>query len=321
MDEKPRNVLIHIGYHKTASTWLQNTLFTSDNPVFEPLSDKDKGQSTLAEHFFSDEEGYYLSPFDDNEATIQAALNRILDERPALGTKYPVVSHERLTGNPHSGGFDGKKIAEMLKKIFPDGKVMVVIREQKSFILSDYFQYLHIGGTFGLKKYISPKYDGKLPFFSPHHVNYCNLVKAYHDLFGKDNVLVLPYELFRDDPSSFVSRIGEFIGSEVTLEEDLFKKRANKKSHQSVMYYLRCVNVFRRATSANNYSALSNRVTRNIAKLIIKVAGLLAPSFLDNAVTGKLKRQVAEIIGDRYVESNRELSKLIDIDLSEYGYH
>ena len=34
----------------------------------------------------------------------------------------------------------------------------------------------------------------------------------------------------------------------------------------------------------------------------------------------RVRRRVEAIIGDRYAASNRELSELIGIDLSRYGY-
>ena len=52
--------------------------------------------------------------------------------------KVPVISHERLSGYPHSGGHDSKEIAHRLAAVFPNAKVVIVIREQKSMILSNY---------------------------------------------------------------------------------------------------------------------------------------------------------------------------------------
>ena len=40
------DLLIHIGYHKTGTTWLQNELFIHENPVFEPFSLESRGHST-----------------------------------------------------------------------------------------------------------------------------------------------------------------------------------------------------------------------------------------------------------------------------------
>ena len=197
MDQSMENLLIHIGYHKTATTWLQQKLFITESEVFEPMSMLRKGHSSLAKHFFYDDEQYLLSPFEYNEARIQKEIESIKGSNDKLILKIPVISHERLSGNPHSSGFDAKKIASMLKSTFPKAKILIIVREQKSFILSNYFQYLSIGGTCNLNKYLNTKYDGKRPFFSPNHIKYLPLITEYYNLYGKNNVLVLPYEMFK----------------------------------------------------------------------------------------------------------------------------
>ena len=120
--------LIHIGFHKTGTTWLQNKLFFSGNEFFEPLSINTSGPSTLAEKLYQDNEGYLLSPFDLNEQVIKSELESIIKGKKRLGDKIPVLSHERLSGNPHVGGFDSKIIAKRIKNIFPEAKIFIVIR-------------------------------------------------------------------------------------------------------------------------------------------------------------------------------------------------
>lgn len=315
------NLFIHIGYHKTGTTWLQNMLFTSDNNVFEPMSKTRKGPSSLARHFIYDDEGYCLSPFDLNEASIEKEIENIKSSKIGLGEKIPVISHERLSGNPHCGGFDAKKIASMLKNTFPKAKILIVIREQKSFILSNYFQYLSIGGTHSLKKYLNAKYDGKRPLFSPSHIKYLPLINEYRNLFGMNNVLVLPYEMFKEDPLLFIEKLAIFLNRKIEVEKRLFNKKINTKSHEYAMYYMRALNVFRMSSSVNNYSSLSNKYTKKIANFLFVTAGTMFSKRLDVSLKNRLKKQVCSYVGDRYVESNKEISNLIEVDLSRYGYY
>lgn len=311
-------ILIHIGFNKTASSWLQQKIFTSDSEFFDPLSRKTRGQSTLAELFFSDGT-YMLSPFDDNEENINNEIDHILNSRPA-GKKVFVLSHERLSGNPNSGGFDAKKIALMLKKTFPNGKVLILIREQKSFLVSYYFQYLGIGGTLSIQKYLTRPYDGKIPFFSPNHINYYPLIKEYYDLFGKDNVLVIPYELFSSSPGLFLDRLGRLLGINLEIELEAFSERINKKENLYLMYHLRYLNVFRKSSSVNNYSFLKNKFSKIIVDSLIR-AGYLLPASWDEKIKEYLYTEIAEIVGNRYIDSNKKVSQIIDVDLSEYGYY
>lgn len=321
MNQEIDNLLIHIGYHKTGTTWLQDILFTTENNIFEPMSKTSKGHSSLANHFIYDDEHYCLSPFDINEERIKKEIEIIKKIKQKKEQKYFVISHERLSGNPHSGGFDAKKIAYMLKRTFPNAKIFIVIREQMSFILSNYFQYLSIGGTYSLNKYLNTKYDGKRPFFSPSHIKYFPLINEYYNLFGKNNVLVLPYEMFRHEPLLFIEKIGNFVKNKIDINEDLINKKLNTKSHEFTMYYMRFLNYFKKSSSINNYPSLSNKYTRKLANALFTTACTLFPTRLDIALKNRLKKQIINYVADRYVESNKELSKLLEVDLSPYGYY
>lgn len=315
------NLLIHIGYHKTASSWLQQQLFTAESTVFEPVSRKKRGNSTFADYFIYGGDNYLLSPFDDNEMAIQDELQAIISNNDNFKVKIPVISHERLSGNPHSSGFDAKKIALMLKNQFSEARILIMIREQKSFILSNYFQYLSIGGTHSLVKYMNTKYDGKRPFFSPRHVNYLPLITEYCKLFGNDNVLVLPYEMFKNNNTGFINRLGGFLNVELNVSDEKFRKVVNKKENHFLMYNLRALNLFRRCSSVNDYSSLCCKFTRTIASAIINIPGAILPGRLDTILKNRLKLKIAKQVGGRYIESNKSLSELIGIDLSEYGYY
>lgn len=321
MNHNIDNVLVHIGYHKTASSWLQQKLFSTESEIFESLSQGETGKSSLAKKFIYDDENYLLSPFDNNETEIVNELENITRSKKGFSSKIPVLSDERLSGNPHSGGFDAKKIAIMIKSIFPRARILIVIREQKSFIFSTYFQYLSVGGTNSLKKYLTTKYDGKRPHFSPNHINYLPLVKEYYESFGNENVLVLPYEMFRDQPSLFMSKLGNLLKVEISLDKNTFNEIVNKKRNKFLMYNLRALNAFRKSTSVNNYSMLSNRYTKKVANVIFSISGRVMPQRLDGLIKEKADRIIAKWVGSRYLKSNQEISKRIGIDLSKYGYY
>jgi hypothetical protein len=68
-------------------------------------------------------------------------------ERCERGGLIPMVSSERLSGNPHSGGYDSAVLAERLHQVFPGARVLVMIREQRSMILSSWAQYVRVGGA------------------------------------------------------------------------------------------------------------------------------------------------------------------------------
>ncbi|NQY09663.1 MAG: sulfotransferase domain-containing protein [Flavobacteriales bacterium] len=317
-----KEVLIHIGFHKTGTTWLQNEMFVAQNKTFCPLSTRDNKRSSLAWHFIFDEHQYLLNSFDLNETIIKRELDAILKKKEdQINNRIYVMSHERLCGYSQSGGFDSSIIAGRIKNIFPKGKILILLREQKSFIKSDYFQYLSVGGTHGFEKYLNLKYDGKRPGFSPNHINYYPIVSKYQELFGKENVLVLPYELFKKDKLDFIKRLSVFVGETIDVETANFNAIWNKKKSFFLNYRLRILNVFRISSSLNNNSFLAIKISIRLIRLIFSVLGRLIPKQFDRKIQENIEMKTKKWVDGRYDESNRAVAELIDLDLSQFGYY
>ena len=101
-----------------------------------------------------------------------------------------------------------KLACETLHSLFPGGKVLIVTRNFKGIILSSYSQYLRVGGRSKLTDLL------KLFSSKPYHqfINYNYLISLYIAYFGKENVIVLPYELLHDDQHEFLSVLEEKLG-------------------------------------------------------------------------------------------------------------
>jgi hypothetical protein len=93
--------LLHIGYHKTGSTFLQRCVFPE--PGFSLVARAKALRPTFVE---GDPFGF--------DARIARETFRSGIERAQREGLVPVLSAERLSGNPHSGGYDSKQIAERL---------------------------------------------------------------------------------------------------------------------------------------------------------------------------------------------------------------
>lgn len=312
--------LIHIGYHKTATTWMQNRLFIAANPVFEPLSEHNSGASSLAPYFVWDANGYLLSPFANRDDELQAAIDDMLSKRPALLEKIPVLSNERLSGNPDASGFDAKSIAERIQASFPGAKILIVVREQESFIYSNYFNYIHSGGSHGIKKYLSTGYEGPRPHFSPCHVEYHRLVGSYQELFGKRNVLVLPYELFRSSHTAFLSHLGAFVGCDLEVPDDAFAERINLRNQTAADYHMRFLGRFRRHTSINDFSPWATPLTMRAAGWLLRACRRIVPERLNTGTKEAIRQEIATWAQGRFSRSNVELTRITGTDFSMFGY-
>jgi len=305
------DVLLHIGYHKTGTTWMQDELFSkSDSFIF---------RKTLARNFIYNEKGFLLSSLDDNEEVIQRKFDRFIKKKLTNRESILCVSHERLSGNPHSSGFDASVISRRLKNVFPNAKVLIVIREQSAWLLSNYFQYLSAGGTYSITKYLNSSYDGKRPGFAPYHIEYHHLIKKYSSLFGKENVLVLPYELFKQSSLKFIKEFDEFLSIETNLDEINTEVKINAKSNFFINYKLRALNNILIPSSLNNCNT-HNRFLMATASTFKTIATTLAPQNLDDKLIKKLRRQIDDWAKDRYCQSNQTTQILTGLNLFDYGY-
>jgi hypothetical protein len=133
-------------------------------------------------------------------------------KRAAESDSTPVLSAERLSGNPHSGGYDSLQTAERLHRLFPQAKVLVVVREQTEEILSCYNQYVRAGGVLPLRAYLDPPDDFRFPAFRFDYFMYDRLIGAYRRPFGHENVCILPFEWFTRIPAQFVGKIHDLVG-------------------------------------------------------------------------------------------------------------
>ena len=122
-----------------------------------------------------------------------------------------IFSSERLSGNPHSGYYDTSLLIDRMHKISPDAKIIIVLREQKSMIVSCYKQYVKCGGRSNFEEYIFPPDDGRIPLFRLDAFKYDVLVKKYYETFKPENVLIMPYEMLAKDPKNFIEEIKQFI--------------------------------------------------------------------------------------------------------------
>lgn len=318
-----KDPLVHIGFHKTGTTFLQRKIFHNGSKYFVPLSKDDFRQSTLAKYLYTDRDGHQLAPCEMGASGLSEfdeELNEIKSlRRESLEKKIPVISRERLSGHPSSGGFDAYLIAHRLKNLLPNARILIVIRKQKDSIVSNYIQYLQEGGTHGIKKFLRIRYDGFRPYFSFNYLKYDLLVEEYQKLFGEDRVLVLPYEFFKKSNEDFLDLLSDFLRiRDFSFEPS--NEKINVKSNQFLNYQLRFLNPLIISNSYNNYSILYNRFSSKVLRLIIKFLGNFIPESLNKKVLNKIKRAVEEEVGSFYDQSNMRLKELVKFELDKYGY-
>lgn len=308
-------LLLHIGYHKTGTTWLQSAWWS--NPK--------SGYMWVSEHTAQHPVRRIVldRPLEFDAAAIRSELEPLLERARAKGL-MPVVSLERLSGHPFSGGHDAKLIADRLREVLPESHVLIVIREQKSMIASTYKQYVTAGGLSPVERFVDPPttVGARVPPFDYRHFEYDHLIRYYQTLFGKDAVLVLPYDELVQDARAFIERIAQFAGK--PLPEEVLARLPNtpRENPAPSALTIAAIRVLNRFTPPGELNAtpllqlrLAARATKRLKKRTAPLAGPL-----DRRLDEQLREQVARAVGDRYAESNRRTSELTGIDLGSLGW-
>ncbi len=306
------NILFHIGYHKTASTFLQDKLFASELHGFVRLPERYRliNQHFIAANSFHRLPGEIIGKI-NTEALAAAAQNKTL-----------VVSHERLSGYPASGGFDSRLIADRIHAGFPAARVLIVIREQKSFIRSMYSQYVTDGGDLSLSRFLHPPepHICRVPGWSFDYAMYDRLISHYFALFGRDRVCVLPFEMFRRDHRNFISSIVSFAGRNPAAMPTLPADVVNVRRPLVMQSATRLVNRFVFRSQLSPHGMIEARRGKSPIEVVRPIFDLLGRSFIERRLDARLRSQVESAVAQRYAKSNRITSELIGLDLTAYGY-
>jgi hypothetical protein len=305
----PIPLLIHIGYHKTGTTWLQQVLFRdAECGFFRPVSRED-----LIDAFV------LPAPMSFDPALTRRRFIDLIEQTRARG-EIPVLTAERLSGNPHSGGYDSALLAERLHQTFPEAHILAVVREQASMAFSSYGQYVREGGPQSLKRYTRlPKMGwARLPRFRWEYFEYDLLVARYHELFGAERVHTLAFEQLRQDPAAFVKAITDFAGAR--LPQKIPVDGRNTGMCGLTLAAKRQVNRFL-VCDSNNPGALvdSIRVSRALVHGF-EYVDRFVPAALRERSNEQLRRFIRAEINDRFRASNARLAQLTGLPLADLGY-
>ena len=133
-------------------------------------------------------------------------------EHLADDPRVPVLSDETLCGDPFQRRYNGSDVADRIHQVFPRAKVLIGIREQKAIAVSSYREYIFEGGTLSLTDFIGTGHESLsyTPILREDFLTYDLVVNYYQELYGPENVLVLPIERLQRDRSGFVQSILDF---------------------------------------------------------------------------------------------------------------
>ena len=300
--------LFHVGYVKTATTFLQRSVFGRAECGFG-LPGGRTHRGYLVGHIVMTD-GYAIDPHMVRDAFRAAAAP--LTQQGLT----PVWSEETLLGDPGSRRYDGFANAIKLQRCFPGARILITIREQRAMALSVYKEYLKGSGTQPLEGFIGRGDEavGYGPILSLDFLAYDRAVKFYRDAFGTENVHVLPYELLRHDRTAYAERLSRFLECpSLTLDA---ATSFNAALGTTALLAKRWFNRFLvRSPLARDKGAIIGLVDRTF-----RGVDRMLPTILDKRFERRLRRAVATRYDGMFAESNRALAEMTGLPLSRLGY-
>ena len=300
---------IHIGLHRTASTFMQTQIFS--NLKNANILEFNNSHSVLRGLF--DDLILCPPPFLDEEKVFREIASEF------KSNNYSGISSEGLSGM-NSSFFGGSQInytAQRLGRIFNPKKILIVIRSHFSYVYSNYVADVRFGATTKFQEWIDRSSNNR----ELHFAQFSNIIKLYMDIFGRDKVLVLPYEeLFKN--GLLIDFVNEF-----NYEIDEKHLLSNKGKNQS--YY-----------STINLNLITNRLLKtkiNSGATVGVYDDIRLYNFLRQKFYPKLERMntlfsnsdsrrdrearyFKEHYSDQFVGDVKRTSELIGYDLYNLGY-
>ncbi|MHB1557483.1 MAG: sulfotransferase [Isosphaeraceae bacterium] len=310
--ERDFEVVFHVGYPKTATTWLQQHIFRDPATGFIVPWSPEEFSGRTASAF------YTVNSYDDDPGFTRSFFEEGL-RRCAGESGVPIISDEALCGDPclRVNNYTGRYIADRIHAAFPSARILIGIREQKAIALSLYRQYLQAcDGIFSLEFFLGRGDEplGWTPILHPDYLEYDRIVAHYQKLFGRENVHVLPMEWLQKDPTAYVQSILEFCRCPGRVESLAQARHVGQSA--IALTFRRPLN---RLFTANPLSPKPSIGLRILNKLT-RIVNRLAPRSWSTPIERRWKEQVARRYTGRFAESNRRLADLTGLDLAALGY-
>lgn len=188
--------LLHVGYPKTGSKFLQGWFDAHPRIAFTQMGIAGAGDAMrLVERFaFTEDLDCAVTSFEG--ITLPVADHRDIDR----GVFAQLVPRRQAL----------VRLAEALASLFPSAHVLIVTRGLREMMRSYHGEAVRHGVLEPLdefcRSFLRAHEPGEVPF------DYNFAIGLYERLFGPDRVIVLPYELLRDDPARFVRLVEEAAG-------------------------------------------------------------------------------------------------------------
>ena len=290
--------IVHIGYPKTGTSWLQTCIF----PFVAGYKMVSRNQILTR----------LIRP-EDHEFDAAEFVNHLSEQ---YGDKI-IISHEDLLGNVvkwESRGRHAQQLAMRLHQSLPGSRIVIFIRYQIDLLASLYSEYVKSGGTYYPRQYFSTattdarfkERSFNFELFDFHHT-----IHMYEELFGRENVSVFLYEDLIQYSERFIMYFLDRLSIE--LHSSVFSPR--KVNARLNRYLLNC---HRWANHFTRKNIPCKRYFLNIPKWYGFTR--LVTEKLNNTKLFRKKPGSCELLGEPLVAQIARYYSSSNVRLAEEGY-
>jgi hypothetical protein len=188
-------VLIHVGLHKTGTTWLQRWMAAHPSIAYR-----------------LDSFGGIQRPIDICRTAMadQPSWYAISDENLTGGRIWPegytslLLRHAGLHKQPTGIPEHRKRVADQLHAMFPQATILITTRGFAGALRSSYSQVIRLGGDQTFEEYLESYSE-----FISDWLDLNAVIETYRSRFK--NVLILPYEILSEDEARYERLLQEFL--------------------------------------------------------------------------------------------------------------
>jgi len=346
-----RNIrlIFHVGFGKTATTWMQKQIFSN-------IALNEKNCIYLGKLRDS---GIMLDDrFNKLHYELFSSLNRPKQYRGRNSTKLVnsyakvisckitnkfnsinskdwgnvIVSNESIAGY---GGYDAELNLFLLKNVIEkirvnlgdsfhlDEQILVTFREQASLLQSHYaYDYYHLSGRF-------KTFDKFIEYGLNNHHNDIfgslwidEIIQFISDIFGKDSVMFVPYELLKENEREFliqtVVNLGIVPKTKINKYLNLKKENTNYKKEIKGNFIRDVSKITKLIVYLSKYSKFFPQTILSFAKYIYISIKKKQKTVIKGELVMTQKQR--ESIRNLYSYSNSVASKMTSFDLGKLGY-
>jgi hypothetical protein len=328
------SIYLHVGMPKTATTFLQARWF----PYLKGLRYQDQAVRDLVDRII------YTNPVFLDLVSVR---HELVERLANLDRDRLLISQERLFGNMLRNYEDNVYLTGCLKTVFPNAKVIVVIRRQDELVESIYKQSLqsyYSQSLNGFLNYRNGAFEDScdqlgLPNVDVKQIDLYRYVRNYVEQFGRENVCVLPYELLRENRKLFLDRLSAILGVEPVYPSNEYRENRSYSwlacrlalvlnrfvrvegdgsrllqfiPNKPFLSFFNC-----RSSQSEMYKTLGG-ISRHITLRHFLQDGLDRVVYINRNLISESKR---ESIMAFHTESNANLDQEFDLDLKRFGYY